>query len=392
MHLRVLRVSILVFSMFVLLPAGALGMDCPLESLQETLPTPVWQPPVVNVSVAVTTDAAPRPGFMYTYHVILRNKGNTIISAEIDFVKDAKLDAPVSIPDDSSFNGNTLAIPFEDLTPWEVREYNISFLVPMLPEVEVGEQLTAFASVGLENDAEMSNNVFQKKEAIVNSYDPNDLTEAHGEKIELAGFGPNDLLYYTVRFENTGTSTTSFIIIEDLLDNQLDPSSVALVSSSHYLTMGRTDNKVRFLFPDIGLPPSVPNTMIGRGQVTFSVRPYPGIQVGDIIPNQAHIFFDFNPSIPTNVFETEFVATLSTDAPEMAGFRAFPNPVRDNLMVVGLPSAGVFTLFSLSGQQLLTRATYDQTASIDVSFLPAGNYLLRWEGENSRRAVMITKP
>lgn len=350
------------------------------------------QPPVTNVSVVITTDSAPRPGFLYTYQVSLRNLGTTVIDADIQFVKDQKLSGPIAMPSEAIISGSTVYIPFEDLQPAEVREYEITFLVPMVPQVTLGEYLSAFVSVGIEQDVSPSDNVFQKKETIVASSDPNDLTEAHGEKIVLAEFGTDELLYYTVRFQNTGSSTTSFIIIEDVLDAQLDPSTVMLVSASHPVTMGRTENKVRFLFPDIDLPPSVPETNIGRGQVTFSVKPFSGLQVGDVIPNQAHIFFDFNPPVATNVFETEFVASLSNQTPENASLHVFPNPVRDVLTIDGLPSAGTFTIFSLSGQQLLARPSYDNTAMIDVSFLPTGNYLLCWKGEKSRRTVMITKP
>ncbi|UMY66598.1 MULTISPECIES: T9SS type A sorting domain-containing protein [unclassified Flavobacterium] len=389
MQVRVLRILILALLAGGLLSAkGVVSVHSPVSVARSG----VFEPPITDVSVVITTDCAPRPGFLYTYHIVLRNKGTAVTSATLSFVKDTKLGNPTSVPEGASFDGNTLSIPFDELQPNEVRMYQVCYLVPSLPDVGIGDYLSAFVSVGLEQDVATFDNIFQKKEAVSASYDPNDLTEAHGEKIVLSTFADNELLYYTVRFENTNTAAASFLIIEDLLDPQLDPSTIMLVSSSHYVTMGRTDNKVRFLFPDIDLPPSMPDMNIGKGQVTFSVKPFPGLQVGDVIPNQAHIFFDFNPPVSTNVFETEFVASLSNETPDRPTFRAFPNPVRDILTVTGLPSAGVFSLYALSGQQLLVRPSYDNTSMIDVSFLAAGNYLLRWEGENSRWTVMITKP
>ena len=56
------------------------------------------------------------------------------------------------------------------------------------------------------------------------------------------------------------------------------------------------------------LPVSVANTMTGKGYITFKIKPKPGYAVGDIIPNNASIYFDFNPAIITNTFQTEFVA------------------------------------------------------------------------------------
>lgn len=389
MQIRVLRILILALFASGLLSAkeitSAYGRVSALDSQV------LFEPPITDVSVAITTDSAPRPGFLYTYHLVLRNKGTAVTSATLSFVKDAKLGNPTSAPDGASFDGNTLNIPFEDLQPNEVRMYQVCYLVPSLPNVDIGEYLSAFVSVGVEQDVATYDNVFQNKEAVSESYDPNDLTEAHGEKIVLSTFGDNERLYYTVRFENTGAATASFLIIEDLLDAQLDPSSVMLVSSSHYVTMGRTDNKVRFLFPDVDLPPSIPNTAIGKGQVTFSVMPFPGLQVGDIIPNQAHIFFDFNPPIATNVFQTEFVAALSVNAPEKSSWRMYPNPAHDYLIIEDHDVIDRVTIYSLTGQKIREVSGGQSAVMLDVAALASGSYLLRIDKGQVNEARVFCK-
>ncbi len=386
MQIRVLRILVLaLFASGLLSAKGVASVHSPVSGV-------LFEPPITDVSVAITTDSAPRPGFLYTYHIVLHNKGTAVTTAILSFVKDAKLGNPASVPVEASFDGNTLNIPFDELQPNEVRMYQVCYLVPSLPDVDIGEYLSAFASVGLEQDVAAYDNVFQKKEAISASYDPNDLTEAHGEKIILTTFADNERLYYTVRYENTGAAAASFLIIEDLLDPQLDPSTIMLVSSSHYVTMGRTDNKVRFLFPDVDLPPSIPDTSIGKGQVTFSVKPFPGLQVGDIIPNQAHIFFDFNPPIATNVFQTEFVAALSVNAPEKSSWRMYPNPARDYLIIEDREAIERVSIYSLTGQKIREVSSGGQSSvMLDVSVLATGSYLLRVDKGQRNEARIFNK-
>ena len=104
-------------------------------------------------------------------------------------------------------------------------------------------------------------------------------------------------------------------------------------------------------FNNIQLPVSIANSDTGKGFVTFRVRLRPGFEVGDIIPNTAAIYFDSNPPVITNTFNTEFVNALSNALFENNIFSVFPNPAnhttqitvsKHTLSIVGLILVGFF--------------------------------------------------
>ena len=122
-----------------------------------------------------------------------------------------------------------------------------------------------------------------------------------------------DYLTYTIRFENTGTASAINIKIQDFLNNKLDPETIRMIDSSAPYTLERLGASLTWKFNGINLPPSIADTRIGKGYIIFQVKPKPGFAVGDIIPNTASIYFDTNPAIITNTFNTQFVSTLANE-------------------------------------------------------------------------------
>jgi hypothetical protein len=113
----------------------------------------------------------------------------------------------------------------------------------------------------------------------------------------------------------------------------------------------------------------------------FKVKPKSGYAVGDVIPNTASIYFDFNPAIITNTFNSEFVAQLAVNEFENDDFVFYPNPVSD-VVTVSLKnenaSIASITVYDVLGklifaQQLSTSITSE---TIDLSSVSKGLYLL----------------
>ncbi|WP_186809181.1 DUF7619 domain-containing protein, partial [Flavobacterium branchiophilum] len=52
----------------------------------------------------------------------------------------------------------------------------------------------------------------------------------------------------------------------------------------------------------------------------------PGFNIGDIIPNNAQIYFNYKPAIITNTFNTELGATLGKENIQWNNPILFPNP------------------------------------------------------------------
>ena len=78
-----------------------------------------------------------------------------------------------------------------------------------------------------------------------------------------------------------------------------------------------------------------------------------------------------------------------------ADWRVFPNPSTDQVTVMkeASSSKGQLKLLSLTGQQLNSWETPSgkTTVNIDVSFLPAGVYVLQWTDDHRSRSTKLLK-
>ena len=108
--------------------------------------------------------------------------------------------------------------------------------------------------------------------------------ESRGEKILYTSFTSEDYLYYTIRFENTGTASAINVRVNDVLNSKLNENSIKMIGSSHAYILDRIGNTLNWKFDNIQLPPSIANTEIGKGFVTFAIKPKAGYSLGDIIP------------------------------------------------------------------------------------------------------------
>jgi hypothetical protein len=153
-----------------------------------------------------------------------------------------------------------------------------------------------------------------------------------------------------------------------------------MISASHNYNLDRVGNVLNWTFDNIQLPVSVPNTNIGKGYITFKIKPNPGYAVGDVITNAASIYFDFNPAIVTNVFSTQFVANLGTSQFENSDFILYPNPTSD-LVTVSLANTqntiASIIVYDVLGKTILAEKVSDVTTqTIDVSSLNTGMYFI----------------
>jgi hypothetical protein len=256
----------------------------------------------------------------------------------------------------------------------------VTMLVPTIPTVSLGDVVTNIASISAPaDDINLENNSFSNSQIIVGSYDPNDKMESHGGRIFIDDYDADDYLYYTIRFQNEGTASAEFVIIEDVLDAQIDESTLEMVSASHNYVMTRMDNQVSWDFRNINLPPASVNESGSMGYVTFRVQLNPGIVLGDVVPNTASIFFDFNPPIITNTFNTEFVAPLSTTTFANGNFAMYPNPAHSTVEI-SLQNTNdkieMIRIFDVMGKQIQSIKTSTSVQTVDVSELARGIYMV----------------
>ena len=126
----------------------------------------------------------PRPGLTYINRIVYKNLGLTATSGTITFTKPT----PVAIINVSQAGSVTTATgftyAFTNLLPNETRFFNVTMSVPSSPTVVLNQLLTANASITAPaNDINVTNNSSSLTQIVVNSYDPNDKMEAHGDEI-----------------------------------------------------------------------------------------------------------------------------------------------------------------------------------------------------------------
>ncbi len=220
----------------------------------------------------------------------------------------------------------------------------------------------------------------------IGAYDPNDkrgypfgLTEAHSVPRNL------DMRYH-IRFQNTGTDTAFTVVVTDTLSELLDLATLKMGAASHPMTWSlEADRVLRVSFDNIMLPDSNINEPASNGFFQFEISAADNLDFGDLIENEADIFFDFNDPIRTNLafhtvtelFEEETTANhlFATDLP---GLKAYPQPARDRVTFEvegGTVRDGFYALYGTDGRLRQQNSYTDGRFTAPVSDLAPGLYV-----------------
>ena len=351
---------------------------------------------LIDLGVNLIPVGSPRAGFNHTNRISYTNYGNqSIANGTISFTNDvATTIFATSQTVSSSSSGFTYN--FSNLLPFETRSIDVTLSVPSIPTVSIGQLLTNSVSISTTSiEPILSNNNFTLTETVTASYDPNDITESHGEKILFSSFNANAYLNYTIRFENTGTAFAENVNITNLLDSKIDENSIQMVASSDNCVLNRAGNNLNFKFDNIFLPVSIANTTTGKGFVTYKAKLKPGFAVGTIVSNAAKIYFDTNPAIDTNIFETEFTSILSNSSFDTNIYlKIYPNP---STSIINVNINGNFNnninleFLDIQGRVLQSKNVTNSLTSLDISSLTNGVYFLKLNAGNRTQIERIIK-
>jgi uncharacterized repeat protein (TIGR01451 family) len=232
-----------------------------------------------------------------------------------------------------------------------------------------------------------------------NAYDPNDknVFRKSYHDYGIGGFpestivyGEDDVLEYTIRFQNTGTAPAQNVYIIDTLDTELDWSTFQLLNTTHDMNVVNLGNGIlRFEFNNIWLPDSSVSQELSQGHIVFRIRETPGNDIYSEITNTAYIYFDWNPAIVTNTTYNindwiEFVGEENAFNVE-----AYPNPMQNELT---LKVEGQFNyeIHDLTGRKLLQGMGVGQT-TISTEALATGTYLISVYVNGSKQTSVLLK-
>ena len=243
-------------------------------------------------------------------------------------------------------------------------------------------------------DVNVVNNTIIKCDTIKGGWDPNskDVTPA-------GNITAGTELTYTVTFENTGNAPAENIHIMDTLSNNVDPSSIKLISSSHLMNYTFLDDGhqftqpvLKFDFPSIYLLDSSHHDSC-RGMVVFSVKTKSNLPFGTYINNKAGIYFDYNPVVMTNTVTNRigFPLVASTIS-NMIKADIYPNPVTDILNITTDAAAyNTLEITNTIGQTKLKQNIKQNDTKVNVKTLPSGIYFINLKGDAGAKTIKFEK-
>jgi uncharacterized repeat protein (TIGR01451 family) len=276
-----------------------------------------------------------RSGFDAEYRVIITNVGTVNIpSGAVKFVKDHGFDYKSSTPNVSSVIVDTLTWNYTNLNAGDTLFLSVTLRVQPPPAVQMNDTLTNAVEVTpVSNDVTPDNNTVVVRNRVTGSYDPNDKTEIHGGVITSAVASGGEYMQYTIRFQNVGNDTAFNVVVKDTLDSKLDWNSIQLISSSHPVNFSAINgNQLTWTFPNINLVDSITNEPLSHGYIVYQIRPKNNVVTGDIIHNDASIYFDYNLPVATNDFTTIVQDNFEVLATRLLSFSANRQNSKVNLL------------------------------------------------------------
>jgi hypothetical protein len=332
------------------------------------------------------------PGLPAFYKIWFKNNGSTTLSGQITFQFDnTKMSFLTSSPSPNTITTNTLVYNYTNIAPFESRLINnVKFQVATPPTVNTGNVIPFSGSITpVVADYTPTNNVSLVNQTVVNSQDPNDIIVHEGATITLAQ-AQQGYLHYTIRFQNVGTSNAINIKVLNDLDPKLDWSTFKLISTSHNCRVKNKNAHNEFLFEGINLP-GTSNEPLSHGYISYKVKPISTIAVGNVIPNTANIYFDYNAPIATNVASTTVVTNLSNDDFAFENFNFYPNPVKNTLTISNASTIDAIEITSILGQKMLSKKVNELQTEINLSSLSNGIYFVKVTSEGQEKTVKIIK-
>lgn len=355
-----------------------------------------------DVRVTLTPFSNARQGFANRYRVRVENLGTVAIpTGQVTVQFDAALQYSGAQPAPTRYTTTMATWNFQNLAPFSVLNFDVAGSLPV--SVSLGTAIRSTASVMVNNDLDLTNNVDTVRQTVVGSFDPNDLMVNY-TSLTPAQMAAGTALDYTVRFQNLGTDTAFTVTIQDTLPaHLLRLGTLQVVSQSHNCWWNILDNNhLMVRFDHANLPPQSTSVLNSMGFVRFQVMPKATLAPGALIPNVAHIVFDYNAPVTTNEVQTLLLAPNGlVAAAEAATWSLYPNPAsaaEAATLVAEVPQAGTVTvrlvdaLGRVAYQQQQTAAAGPLTQRLDLRALAPGFYTVRLalpDGSATSRKLLV---
>ncbi len=344
-----------------------------------------------------------RSGFDAVLYIAYKNVGATTISGSLSLDLDSDVNF-ITSSEPSVQAGQNLSFNFSNLAPFETR--TIWVWIDIDASVALGTAINHTLNGIVANDADLTNNQHIMNDIVRSSYDPNDI---NADKDALCSNYNSELeedLTYTIRFQNTGNFYAQYVLVEDTLSNLLDIATFQQIAASHdyrlvfdnVVVNGQAKVIAKWYFDDIMLADSFSNEPLSHGYIKYKIKPLAASlsNRNEIIASQAHIYFDFNAAVNTNIDEirSEICMGVNQSASERVenSFQILPNPNKGNFSLrfaesVSLENANLY-IYNYLGELVAQQNLQNANSTVAINNLPAAAYIVKVQAEN---AIFVQK-
>ncbi|WP_445454261.1 T9SS type A sorting domain-containing protein [Flavobacterium sp. 25HG05S-40] len=363
------------------------------QSVQNFCITPNGVHPDLEIIIAPLLSA--RPGFLASYSLVIKNKGNqTITQANdgISFTYDpnrmslVETSEPVSL---LTAPPGTLNWDVLNLMPFQSKSITVVMNVnppthPTFP-VNIGDVFNFTATANpIAGDESPSDNAFQLNQTVVGAYDPNNIICIEGNMVSPSEIG--NYLHYVINFENTGNAAAENIVVREIIDvNQFDVTTLQLLDSSAGVTARLTGNVAEFIFSGINLEAG------GHGNILLKMKTNNTLVEGDSVSKKVNIYFDYNFPVETLPENTLFQALSNPDIAIDDSISVYPNPSKGMVNINCASTIKSVQMYDIQGRLLQTSLVNKNQTDFDLSNQSNGVYFLKVISENGIGVKKIVK-
>lgn len=277
----------------------------------------------------------PVHGFTQHSRLIIRNLGNIMLGPDVVYkhALDINFHSASPAPDSYDPATGTLRWGRPSLVSTATDEIDLYFDIPA--PLPIGHILNNSDTVyPIDNDIDTFNNYEDVQGLVVGSYDPNyvDVLPKGAGTPGYITTTSDTTLRYVVHFQNTGTYPATYVTLKLPIDNNLDLSTFQWIGASHKVTSISADaaRLLTIRFDNINLVDSSVSQLGSQGFAAFTLRQKRGLNPGNVINEQANIYFDFNAPVPTNttlntIYDPNGIREITAGTVGL-----YPNPTQGN--------------------------------------------------------------
>lgn len=302
----------------------------------------------------------------------------------LKLVNDTLVDYASATPAPDAISGDTLIWNMLNINPGTSDIFHVHYTIPPSTVAGTVLEFTSKIQSMLPTDEYALNNFDTLETGVFNSYDPNIKTVNPIGETSFGIIGSDQELEYTVHFQNTGNYMAHNIFVTDVLDVNLDISTLEITGASHPYEARINNRELRLDFKDIMLADSTSNEPASHGYFTYKIKPISGVMQGATIVNSANIYFDFNPPVITNQTLNTIESPMGIEPEETTILgKLYPNPAMD-WVTLEIPESHMnnstidIQIMDLQGRTLQNLTLQTQpNLLLNISEFSSGIYLIK---------------